>query len=451
VQGASLSKILADRGRIEIDEALEYILQICDAMECAHEADVVHRDIKPGNILVESSGRVLVADFGISKILTGDTCDDTLTFIGTPIYMSPEQCGEGQLDQRTDIYSLGVIFYEMIVGRPPFDGDTPAEIIKSHLLETPGFPTENGRALPPNIVKILRKMLSKDPEQRYPDVGALRRELEMWKKWADAKSAGAVQDTMVNETSPIVLTLVPQKILLGAVMSALKNIDHRMVVVSNSTELMSKLSNLPVKMIILSHEPGKNGVFKVAERMKESGKIADIQVMLLSHGISRGEVETAFVSGINDIIAEPFDPSVLTSKLESSLVGELRSIESRRFFRKTMSDTITIRIENEVLDISEGGMRIATNMALKIGEMMKFELQLFRELGLGEKTGKVVWISRDDSGEGFLFQAGVDFADITRAERDRLRKWIFASEVAGRKNARIEPHRGPDMGPTIKR
>lgn len=450
VQGASLSKILADRDRIEIDEALEYILQICDAMECAHEANVVHRDIKPGNILVESSGRVLVADFGISKILTGDTTDDTLTFIGTPIYMSPEQCGEGQLDQRTDIYSLGVIFYEMIVGRPPFDGATPAEIIKSHLLETPGFPTEDGKTLPPNIVKILRKMLSKHPDQRYRDARTLRRELELWKKWAESKSAGTVQDTMMNEASPIVLALVPQKILLGAVMAALKNIDHRMVVVANSTELLSKLANLPVEMVILSHEPGKNGVFKVAQKMKDSGKTSDVQMILLSHGISRAEVETAFVSGINDIIAEPFDPSVLISKLESALVGTQRTIESRRFFRKTMSDNITVRIENEVLDISEGGMRIATNMALKIGEIMKFELQLFHELGLGEKTGRVVWISKNDSGDGFAFQAGIDFVDITSDERNRLRKWIFASEIAGRKKPKIEPDHGADMGPLVK-
>jgi serine/threonine protein kinase len=450
VKGAPLSKILADRDRIEIDEALEYILQVCDAMECAHQADVVHRDLKPGNILVESSGRVLVADFGISKIMSGDTEDDTLTFIGTPTYMSPEQCGEGKLDQRTDIYSLGVILYEMILGHPPFGGANPAEIIKSHLMETPGFPTEPGKELPPNIVKILRKMLAKDPEQRYRDVRSLRNEIDMWKKWAVAKSAGKVQDTLVSESAPLILAFVPQKILLGAVSAALKNIDHRMVVVANSTELLSKLSNLPAKMVILSHENGKNGVFKVAERIKEAKKDSELKVMLLSHGISRGEVESAFLSGVNDIIAEPFDPSVLISKLESALVGVQRSVECRRFFRKEMSDNITIRIENEILDISEGGMRIATNMALKIGEILRFELQLFRELGFGEKTGRVVWISRNEDGDGFAYQAGLDFADFTKSERDRLRKWIFASEIGSRNKAKAAIDRTPDMGPQLR-
>jgi serine/threonine protein kinase len=449
VKGAALSNILIDRDRIEIDEALEYILQVCDAMECAHQADVVHRDLKPGNILVESSGRVLVADFGISKIMSGDTEDDTLTFIGTPTYMSPEQCGEGKLDKRTDIYSLGVILYEMILGRPPFDGSNPAEIIKSHLMETPGFPAEQGKELPPNIVKILRKMLAKDPEQRYRDVRSLRNEINMWKKWAEAKSASAAQDTLVSESAPLILALVPQKILLGAVSAALRNIDHRMVVVANSTELLSKLSNSPAKMVILSHENGKNGVFKVAERIKEAKKNSDLKVMLLSHGISRVEVETAFVSGVNDIIAEPFDPSVLISKLESALVGAQRSVECRRFFRKVMSDNITIRIENEILDISEGGMRIATNMALKIGEILKFELQLFRELGFNEKAGRVVWISRNDEGDAFAYQAGIDFADFTRAERDRLRKWIFAAETGSRNKTTKSIDTTPNMGPKL--
>jgi len=449
IKGAPLSKIMEDRGRIDIYEALEYILPICDAVDCAHQAGIAHRDLKPSNILVESSGRVLVADFGISKILSSDSYDDTLTFVGTPIYMSPEQCGEGQLDHRTDIYSLGVIFYEMVVGHPPFGGNNPAEIIKGHLMHTVGFPVEPGKELPPTIVKILRKMLAKDPEQRHRDMHSLKRDLDMWKQWTEAKAAGKISDPSADDNSPIVVTLLPRKILLGAVTSALKNIDHRLVKVNNSTQLLSKLSNLPVRMVVLGHENGKKNVFRTAETIKESGKNKDVQLMLLTHGISRSEVEIAFAAGISDIIAEPFDPSVLVSKLESVLIGAPRSVECRRFFRKSMSDNITIRIENEILDISEGGMRIATNMVLKIGELLKFELRLFREIGIGDKSGRVVWISKNNSGEGLAYYAGIDFVNFRSAERDRLRKWIFASEIAGGKSRMAVDDR-PNMGPVVR-
>ncbi|UCD58688.1 MAG: protein kinase [Candidatus Hydrogenedentota bacterium] len=446
VSGAPLSRILADRGRMEVEEAVEYILQICEAIECAHKRGVVHRDIKPSNILVESSGRVLVADFGIAKMVSGSTCEDTLTFVGTPIYMSPEQCGEGVLDQRTDIYSLGVIFYEMIVGKPPFDGESPAEIIKNHLMMTPKFPEEQGAELPPKIVNIVRKMLAKNPEERYPDALTLRQDLELWQKEPRPAPKPPTQESSRNGMAPIVLCYIPQKILHGAVASALKNIKHRMIAVSSGTELLRGLSNLETKMVILSHQPGRTSIFRLAEKIRKSPKNTQVQLMLLSHGISREEVGTAFRSGINDIIAEPFDPSILVAKLETALVGEQKSIESRRFFRKAISGKVTVRIESEILDISEGGMRISTNMALKIGELIWFELKLFRELGLGEKAGKVAWVSKNDSDAHFLFQAGIDFVDVTKAERDILRKWIFSTEVtgrAGKHSSRPEPDMGP--------
>jgi serine/threonine protein kinase len=450
VDGISLAQILADRGRMEVDEAVEYILQVCEAIECAHQRGVVHRDLKPSNILVASSGRVLVADFGISKMVSGNTNEDTLTFVGTPIYMSPEQCGEGILDQRTDIYSLGIIFYEMIVDRPPFEGESPAEIIKSHLMETPRFPSEQEVRLSPKIINIIRKMLAKNPDQRYLDARALIHDLELWKNEPRVAQASSAASVKPGETAPSVLCYIPQKILYGAVVSALKNIQHQMVAVSNSVELLEKLSSLNAKMVIISHEPGKTSVFRLTEKIREKHTNSQVQLILLSHGISREEVEAAFHSGINDIIAEPFDPSILVSKLESVLVGEQRSIESRRFFRKAISGKITVNIESEVLDISEGGMRISTNMALKIGEIVRFELPLFRELGFGDKAGRVVWISKSDSNDRFAFQTGIDFVDVSRTERDRLRKWIFAAEIASRAQ-RFSANRGPDMGPLLMR
>ncbi len=452
VSGVSLAKILAEREQLEIDEAVEYILQVSEAMECAHQTGIIHRDLKPSNILAESSGRVLVADFGISKIVSGNEVEDTLTFVGTPTYMSPEQCGEGVLDQRTDIYSLGIIFFEMIVGRPPFRGTTPAEIIKSHLMDTVKFPTEQKLHVPPKIINIIRRMLAKDPQQRHPDARSLIRDLELWRKETatTTRQAPDVENEILSEAGPLVLCYVPQKVLHGAVVSALNNINHKLLTVASSSELIEKLSYLKPKMVIISHEPRRTTVFRLAEKIKHRFN-SQIHITMLSHGISRDEVEMAFRMGVTDIVAEPFDPSILVSKLEAALVGEQRSIESRRFFRKQISGKITVRVESEILDISEGGMRIATNMALKIGEVVRFESNLFRQLGLGEKAGRIVWISRNNSEESqSAFQAGVDFVDLTRTERDTLRKWIFASEIAA-KTHHTSVERPPSMGPYLKK
>ncbi|MBI4831093.1 MAG: protein kinase [Candidatus Lindowbacteria bacterium] len=444
VHGGPLSRILAERTRLEVDEAVEYILQVCEAVECAHRNDIIHRDLKPSNILVESSGRVLVADFGISKIISPDTTEDTLTFVGTPIYMSPEQCGEGALDHRTDIYSLGVIFYEMVLGRTPFDGKTPAEIIKGHLLDSPKFPS--GDVLPPRIVKILRKMLAKSPTDRYATVRDLAYELELWKKEAREIPRAGDEELIDTQTAPLVICYIPQRILLGAVNSALRNIRHRLLTTPTPAEMLKKYTELAPKLAILSHEPGKMVTFRLADKLKHVKKSPPVQLILLSHGISREEVETAFRNGITDIIAEPLDPSILVSKLENALLGQQRSIESRRFFRKAISGKITVRMESEILDISEGGMRIATDTPLRTGEVVKLESKLFHDLRLGEKAGRVVWISKNDAERGLAFQAGIDFVDLTVAERSILRKWIFAAEVSERAKNAI----GSDMGPACQ-
>jgi len=433
VDGPSLYKIMADRQGMEPDEAAEYVLQVCEAIECAHQRGIIHRDLKPGNIMVDPSGRVLVADFGIAKIMSGDTDQDTLTFVGTPIYMSPEQCGEGTLDKRTDIYSLGIIFYEMIMGRPPFVGETPAEIIKGHLLDTPSFMGERMNRMPPALVRIVRRMLAKDPEQRYSDAHALMLEIKLWKKDYLATPRAPVEESKLGSTAPLVACYVPQKILLGAVMAGLKNMEHQMVVVSSPSELLSKLSGLPIKLIVLSHKPGTNEAFKLAEKIRESGRKPMAELILLSPGIARREVETAFLSGITDIVAEPFDPSVLISKIENALIGSQKTIECRRFFRTAYCAPVIVKIESEILDISEGGMRLATNMPLKIGQVLILEMQLFKNLELGEKSGRVVWVSKKESGS-FSIQAGISFLDLNSSERDRLRKWIFSHEVESRES-----------------
>jgi CheY-like chemotaxis protein len=314
-------------------------------------------------------------------------------------------------------------------------------------METPSFMGERRKNLPPALVKIIRKMLAKDTDHRYSDAHALMLELKAWKKEFLAAPRVTVEERKPGESAPIILSYLPQKILMGAVMSGLRNMDHQLVSVSNPSELLSKMSALQIKMIILSHQPGTNDAFKLAEKIKESGRNPDAQLILLSPGISRREVETAFLSGISDIIAEPFDPSVLISKLESALIGTQKTIESRRFFRTDYCDTVTVKVESEIRDISEGGMKLATNMPLRIGQVLIFDLQLFKDLGIGEKSGKVVWVSKKESST-FTLQAGISFLDLTPSDRDRLRKWVFTHEVESRGGTDSPAKRNTNMDAT---
>lgn len=177
IRGESLAATVK-RGAIDAGTAMNYITQIAHALGYAHKKDVVHRDIKPANILMDPSGRLLVTDFGVSKLLSDDTTQETMGFVGTPQYMSPEQCGQGTLDHRTDVYSLGIVLFEILTGQAPFLADSPAETIKKQLFDAPEFSDEFKKKIPERIQTIAMKMLEKEPELRYPDIAALLKEFE---------------------------------------------------------------------------------------------------------------------------------------------------------------------------------------------------------------------------------------------------------------------------------
>ena len=182
VDGESLSDLIEREGPLPVNVAVDYTIQIARALDHAHKKDVIHRDIKPANILIDFSEHTYVTDFGVSKILSDETTQQTIGVVGTPQYMSPEQCGAGQVDPRSDIYSLGVVFFEMLTGVPPFKGDTPAETMDKHVSKRPEFPDTFKEDLPQSIQSIIARMLEKDPDQRYQDIPALLEDLQSLKQ-----------------------------------------------------------------------------------------------------------------------------------------------------------------------------------------------------------------------------------------------------------------------------
>jgi serine/threonine-protein kinase len=180
VDGKSLSDILRSEGLPPPDAAAGIATDVAAALGFAHRNGVVHRDVKPGNIMITAAGHVKVADFGIARAIAGgaeENLTQTGSVMGTATYFSPEQAQGHSVDPRSDLYSLGVVMYEMATGRPPFQGDSPVAIAYKHVQERPVPPRRINPAVPAAFEAITLKLLAKRPDDRYSSADELRSDL----------------------------------------------------------------------------------------------------------------------------------------------------------------------------------------------------------------------------------------------------------------------------------
>lgn len=173
MEGGSLHGLLQKRGKLSLQETLELIEPICSALAAIHKKNLVHRDVKPANILLDEEGRTHLSDFGIAKLLEGSVELERTAVVGTPGYMSPEQWrAENELSGRSDQYSLAVMIFEMLSGELPFKADTLAGMMHKHLFEPPPSITKLRKGLPEGVAQVLERALDKNPAQRHKDMGA---------------------------------------------------------------------------------------------------------------------------------------------------------------------------------------------------------------------------------------------------------------------------------------
>jgi serine/threonine protein kinase/tetratricopeptide (TPR) repeat protein len=178
VPGEDLKSSIRRMGPLTAGKTLFIAKQVCEGLAEAHRLGVVHRDLKPQNIMIDKDGNARIMDFGIARSVTGKGITGAGVMIGTPEYMSPEQAEVKDVDQRSDIYSLGVILYEMVTGRVPFEGETPLGIAMKHKSEMPQDPREINSQIPEDLSRMILKCLEKEREKRYQSAGDVRSELE---------------------------------------------------------------------------------------------------------------------------------------------------------------------------------------------------------------------------------------------------------------------------------
>ena len=208
VEGQSLAEVVRQAGPLNPQRAATMAFEVAGALGHAHQRGVVHRDIKPGNVLVSTSGTVKVTDFGIARALSSpsDELTQAGSVMGTATYFSPEQAQGFQVDARSDLYSLGVVLFEIVCGRPPFVGESPVAIAYKHVQELPPRPSQIVAGIPAGLEAIIGRLLAKAPDQRYLSADDLRADLRRYLDGAATLAEQAGQRTVANPTADAAAT-----------------------------------------------------------------------------------------------------------------------------------------------------------------------------------------------------------------------------------------------------
>lgn len=204
IQGRTLKQIINEEGILTWKWAVNISIQIASALETAHKNNIVHRDIKPHNIIITEDGIAKVTDFGIAKAVSNSTITAFGTTIGSVHYFSPEHARGGYTDAKSDLYSLGVVMYEMLTGKVPFDADTPVSIALKHMQEQPKEPIEMNPAIPRSVNKIIMKAMQKDANLRYNTASEMLKDLSLALKNPDGDFV-----TIANEENNFNTQVVP--------------------------------------------------------------------------------------------------------------------------------------------------------------------------------------------------------------------------------------------------
>ncbi len=255
VEGKSLAEIL-NKGKVKLPLVIDYAKQIARALLCAHAAGIVHRDVKPSNIMVQTDNHIYLGDFGISFALNQNRLTKAGMAMGTPEYMSPEQCQGLSIDARTDIYAFGVILYELLFNRPPYSGDKPLAIAYKHVHKKIELPVES-QQFPIELIEMIKKCLNKKMSDRYPSMAEILDELDQVNLQSPTPSSVTAQirkkSTQQNQKLKVPRSLFSGVVLLISLLALIISIGGNVFLFLDSKKL-----KLPIIEEGFVYEPRSN-------------------------------------------------------------------------------------------------------------------------------------------------------------------------------------------------
>ena len=281
IDGKTLKEVIKESGRIEYSRAITIAIQIAKALECAHKNNIIHRDVKPQNILVTKEGLIKVTDFGIARASTLNTITNSNKVVGSAHYFSPEQAKGSLVDARTDIYSLGIVLYEMVIGKVPYDADSPVTVALKHIQETVVPPIDINHYIPKSLNDLILKAIEKDPIQRYQTMKNMLLDLETIKDNPEYKIEMANFDDdnttimeAVSPETPSVKKKISKKtkiIIISSVAAFLIILITAIVIFAATNKPVSTDVKIP-KLIGLDEAVAKKAVTDLHLNFVEAGK-----------------------------------------------------------------------------------------------------------------------------------------------------------------------------------
>ena len=243
VNGETLKEYITRHGRLSIDEAVKFTIAIAEGLEHAHTMGIVHCDIKPHNVIITQTGRVKVTDFGIARAMNAtNTVMYTNSILGSAHYLSPEQASGKPVDGNTDIYSLGVVLYEMLTGRVPFEGETPIAVALKHVREKVAPPTRYNPSIPPLLEAVVMKALSKNPADRFDSISDMISDLRLSQGFTMGKTQRHEPYDFATQMIP---TVDPEAL------EDFSDIQEEQNDEGKKKSMLSKIASIPQKYIVL--------------------------------------------------------------------------------------------------------------------------------------------------------------------------------------------------------